>query len=304
MRRPILRQDITFISQGVRCSGWLYLPDLQEKQPSAAIVMAHGFSCVKEQDLDRFAERFVKAGFVVLVFDYRYFGQSEGEPRGQLFPLEQIEDYRNAISWLSGQPEVDPERIGVWGTSFSGGLVLQLSVFDRRVKAVVAQVPSVLNYESYRSMDVELFDSCTRFLIQDRIARYHTGEVNYLKVVAPNGEPCVLSGLESYQSLMAMGEKAPNWRNCVTVETLEKIREYDPTNHIRFIAPTPLLIIGAEQDALIPAPLLINVYERANEPKRLLMLPCRHFDVYTVESVFIRVADAATEWFGQHLCGD
>ncbi|OGK87839.1 MAG: hypothetical protein A2X52_13370 [Candidatus Rokubacteria bacterium GWC2_70_16] len=116
-----MRRDVTFVSGGLRCSGWLYTPDsIAEGLRPPAVVMAHGFSAVKEQGLDRFAERFAAAGLVTLVFDYRYFGASEGMPRGRLFPADQIEDYRNAITWLSEQPEVGAARIGLWGTSYRG----------------------------------------------------------------------------------------------------------------------------------------------------------------------------------------
>lgn len=300
-----MRQDVTFMSQGLRCSAWLYVPDdPAEDRKAPAIVMAHGFSCVKEQCLDRFAERFAGAGFAALLFDYRFFGQSEGEPRGQLFPLEQIEDYRNAITWLSDHPQVDPERIGAWGTSFSGGLVFHLSVFDRRIKAAVVQVPSVLNYENRWAADPGTEDPLAEFLLQDRLARYRTGAVNTLNVVAPEGEPCVLSGQESYEAYMALSDNAPTWLNKVTVESLEKIREYDPTRYIHLIAPTPLLIIGAEHDSLIPGTLVAEAYERAREPKELLMLPCRHFDVYGGEPWFAEAAGAAVRWFGRHLRGN
>jgi dipeptidyl aminopeptidase/acylaminoacyl peptidase len=116
-----MRQDVAFTSQGLRCAGWLYTPDDRrpgERRP--AIVMAHGFSAVKEMHLASFAERFCAAGFVTLVFDYRYFGDSEGGPRSQLFPHEQHEDYRSAITWVSLRDDVDPTRIGVWGSSYSG----------------------------------------------------------------------------------------------------------------------------------------------------------------------------------------
>ena len=82
-----MRDDVTFLSQGLRCAGWLYLPDdLKSGEQRPAIIMAPGFSAVKEMYLDAFAERFVAAGFVTLVFDYRYQGASEGEPWGQIFP--------------------------------------------------------------------------------------------------------------------------------------------------------------------------------------------------------------------------
>ena len=80
---------------------------------------------------------------MVLVFDFRFLGASDGNPRGQIIPHEQQEDYRNAITWMSLQPEVDADRIGVWGTSLAGGHVLHLAAFDRRIKAVVAQVPTI-----------------------------------------------------------------------------------------------------------------------------------------------------------------
>jgi hypothetical protein len=300
-----MRHDASFTSQGLRLSAWLYVPDnLAPGRRAPAIAMGHGFSCVKEQGLDRFARRFAEAGFVVLAFDYRFFGQSQGRPRGQLFPLEQIEDYRNAVSWLCAQPQVDPERIAAWGTSFSGGLVLHLAAFDRRIKAVAAQVPSVLTCDHFRAMDPDQDDAYARFLLQDRAARYATGAVNYLNVVAGLGEPCVLSGAECREAFLALGDSAPSWLNAVTVESLEKIQEFDPARFIHRIAPTPLLVIAAEHDSLIPAELVARAFERAGQPKRMLMLPCRHFDVYGLEPWFSLAADAAADWFVRHVSGN
>lgn len=297
-----MRHDVTFLSQGQRISAWLHVPDtLAEGRKAPAVVMAHGFSCVKEQGLNHFAESFCAAGMLALVFDYRCFGHSGGEPRGQLFALEQVEDYRNAISWLSAQPQVDAGRIGAWGTSFSGGLVLHLAVFDRRVKAVVAQVPSVLNCDNSPALAVGDDAPLTRFLLEDRAARHATGVVNRLPVVAPEGQPCVLSGRECHEAYMALSAEAPSWRNEITVESLEKLCEFDPIQHIQRIAPTPLLLIGAEQDTLIPVELVVQAHERAREPKELLLLPCRHFDVYTDGAWRTRAAAAATEWFRRHL---
>src|SRR5947209_5527296 len=101
-----MRRDLTFNRPGPQCAGWFYLPDtLPPGQKAPAVVMANAFSAVKEIYTDRFAERFAAAGFAVLLFDYRYSGDSEGEPRGQIFPQEQVDDLRNAISWLGLQPE-------------------------------------------------------------------------------------------------------------------------------------------------------------------------------------------------------
>ena len=146
------RRDVTIPSQGLKLAAWYYTPTgVQPGQKVPAIVMAHGFSGVKEMYLDNFARKFAEAGFAVVVFDYRFFGGSEGEPRGQLLWPEQIQDYRNAITWAGLQNEVDPQRIGVWGTSYSGGHVLYLGAYDRRIKAIVAQVPVADVWDTYFS---------------------------------------------------------------------------------------------------------------------------------------------------------
>lgn len=296
-----MREDISFKSKGLECRGWLYLPDDNKagtKYPT--IVMAHGFSAVKEQGLSNFAEHFVRAGFVVLVFDYRSFGDSEGEPRCQIFPLEMVEDYRNAISWASEHTNVDRDRIGIWGTSYSGGLVAYVGAIDKRAQAVVAQVPSIIGPESRRNMNPEKWDSIGEFLLQDRIARYSTGKINYMKVVSSVGEPCVLPGQENYDALMGMASVAPNWRNEITVESLEKIREFDPVSRIHMIAPRALLVIAAEKDNLIPLETVKVSFEKSSEPKGLITYPILHFDIYT-DPWQTKAANAAIDWFKRHL---
>lgn len=107
------KENVSFLSEGLTCKGWLYIPSENNGKEKSAIVMAHGFSAVKEMHLANFAERFAEAGFVVLVFDYRYTGESEGEPRQNIIPFEQHQDYKNAISWISTHPVVDDDRIGI-----------------------------------------------------------------------------------------------------------------------------------------------------------------------------------------------
>lgn len=294
-----MRKNVEFISNGLLCRGWFYVPDdLKENQKAPAVVMAHGFSAVKEQVLPEYAERFAAAGFVILVFDYRCFGESEGEPRSQLFPLEMVEDYRNAISWLYYQPEVDPKRIGIWGTSYSGGLVVYVGTHDKRVKAVVAQVPATFYPGSRRAMNPEKWDSIGQILLQDRIDRYKTGVVKYMKVVAPEGEPCVLPGKEAYDGYMEI--KVPNWRNQVSLESLEKIREFDPVSLVHMMAPTALLLIPAEKDNLLPIATVKELYEKAQEPKAMNILPIRHFEVYK-EPWFSKTVSMATAWYQKYL---
>jgi fermentation-respiration switch protein FrsA (DUF1100 family) len=295
-----MRTTISFDSRGLRCGGWLYEPDAPRPRPGPAIVMAHGLSAVKEQALPDYARQFAAAGFVTLVFDYRCFGDSAGEPRGQLFPLDMVEDYRNAITWLSTQPAVDPQRIGAWGTSFSGGYVLYLGSFDRRVKAFVAQVPNVATPESRHARSPQKWESDGQAMISDRVERYRTGALNYVKVVAPPGEPCIISGKTAYDFFMGSRDTAPNWRNQLTRESLEKMREFDPVSSIALMAPAALLLIAAERDELIPLEAVNGVYQRAGEPKAMRTLPITHFEIY-YEPWLSQAAAEAIRWFEQHL---
>jgi uncharacterized protein len=300
-RRSRMRKEITFKSQGLKCRGWLYVPDDRKPgQKVPAIVLAHGMTCLKEHCLPQVAECFVQAGFVALTFDYRFFGESEGEPRSQIFALEQVEDYRNAISWVSEQPEVDPERIGIWGTSYSGGLVLWVGTYDRRVKAVVAQNPSALNPDSRRALNPAGWDKMNESLISDRRERYRTGTVRYLPVVSAADEPCLLPGPAAYAGFMSVQSAAPNWVNQVTLESVEKIREFDPVSLVHLMSPTALLLIPAERDGIIPLAAVKDTFARAREPKALSVFPITHFQFYT-EPWLSQAAGQAVQWYKKYL---
>jgi fermentation-respiration switch protein FrsA (DUF1100 family) len=293
-------EKVSFRSKGLNCSGLLYVPRDYQGRRAPAIVMAHGLSAVKEQSLPEYAAKFVDAGFVTLVFDYRFFGESDGEPRCQLFPLEMVEDYRNAITWISDQPCVDPARVGIWGTSFSGGYVLYVGAFDRRVKAVVAQVPAVGSPISRYGRSPERWERDSRAMIADRVHRYRTGTIEYVKVVAAPGETCIIPGQSAYDFFVGSQASAPNWRNQLTRESLEKMREFDNITSIGLISPTPLLILAAERDELISIETLNSVFEKAGEPKSLATLPITHFEVYR-EPWLSKAAEAAAGWFKKHL---
>jgi len=140
------RRNIEFgVEGGVTLRGWLFVPGA--KGPAPAITMAHGYAGVKEHGLERFARAFAEAGFVVLVHDHRHFGASDGAERGDVDPWQQIADWRRAISFLESRPEVDTAQIGIWGTSYAGGHAIVLGATDRRLRAVVAQVPTISGFE-------------------------------------------------------------------------------------------------------------------------------------------------------------
>lgn len=297
----VMREDVEFPSEGVTCRGWWTVPDGAPGRVPV-IVMAHGFSAVKEMALDRFADAFAQAGLASLVFDYRGLGASDGEPRQDLDPHAQITDYRNAISWVRARREVDPTRVGVWGTSYSGANVLMVAALDRRVKAVVSQVPLIDGWETFARMSgVEVRDALVAALIDERERLYAGGAPQMMPVVAPDDGPAALPGDESWQWFQSYASRAATWRNEITLRSLERLLEYAPLRWIDRIAPTPLLMIAAERD-FIPIDLTREAFARAGEPKKLVVLPAGHFAPYEPPH-FATASGLAVEWFRQHLGG-
>jgi fermentation-respiration switch protein FrsA (DUF1100 family) len=293
-----MRTDVAFTSEGVTCRGWLYVPERAARTRVPAVVMAHGFSAVKEMRLDRFAEAFAAAGLASVVFDYRGLGASDGEPRQDLDPHAQLRDYRNAISFARRRPEIDPERIGVWGSSYSGGHALMLGALDRRVRAVVAQVPLIDAHEWLRGMGDEPLASLVAAQIAERERIYDGGAPAMMPVV---GDPsAALSTPDAEAWFRNVAPLAPTWRNEVTLRSWERILEYSPLRWIDRIAPTPLLIVAAEHDVICPVQLARAAFARAGDPKELVVLPVGHFDPYE-PPCFADAAGAAVAWFGRHL---
>ncbi len=296
-----MRQDIEFDAEGVTLRGWLYLPD-GATGPAPTIVMAHGFSAVKEMYLDTFAEAFAAAGLGAVVFDNRNFGASDGEPRQEIDPWAQVRDYRHAITWAQAHPQVDASHIGVWGSSYSGGHVLVLGAIDKRIKCVVAQVPLVSGFRNIQRLVRQDFLAPNRALFeQDRAARYRGEAPAMIPVV--DADPMAASALptpDSWEWFSETGKtRAPAWRNEVTLRTVEMLMEYEPAAYLERISPTPLLMVVAAGDHLTPTDLALEAYQQAREPKRLVLLPGAHFDAYVKD--FDAASAAARDWFLEHL---
>lgn len=299
-----MRRDIAFDAEGVTLRGWFYYPD-GASGPVPTVVMAHGFSAVKEMYLDRYAEVFSEAGLGALVFDNRNFGASDGEPRQEIDPWAQARDYRHAITYARSLPEVDRERIGIWGSSYSGGHVLVVAAIDKRVRCVVSQVPLVSGYRNVlRLVRNDVVVQLRAQLDADREARFAGQPPGMIAVVSedPTTTPCALPTPDSWQWFTETGRtRAPAWRNEVTLRSIEMLMEYEPLAYIERIAPTPLLMVVAANDVLTPTDLALEAYNRALEPKKLVILPGGHFDAYTKD--FELAAGVARDWFLDHLTG-
>ncbi|WP_067819589.1 alpha/beta hydrolase [Nocardia inohanensis] len=146
----VRRREVAFPSGQDECAAWLYTsPDLDGPRPM--VIMAHGLGAVREMRLDAYAQRFAEAGWSVLVFDYRHLGASGGVPRQLLDIGRQRADWHAALAFARALPEVDVDRIALWGSSFGGGHVLQVVSEDTHIAAVVAQCPFTDGPASLRS---------------------------------------------------------------------------------------------------------------------------------------------------------
>ncbi len=298
------RQDIAFNTEdNVTLRGWLYLPD-NAKAPVPAIVMAHGYAAVKEMYLDKYAAVFAEIGFAVLVYDHRNFGASAGEPRQEVDPWAQVRDYRDGITYLGTLPAIDDARIGVWGSSYSGGHALVVAAIDRRVACVVSQVPLVSGLNNARRLvRADMWATVRRMFNKDRAARYAGKPPAMIPVVTPPDKPhgpCALPTPDAWQWFTTTCEmRAPAWQNEVTLRSVEMLHEYEPAAYLPAISPTPLLMIVGRTDHLTMVELALGAYAKALEPKQLCILEGGHFDAYI--ETFDESSAAARDWFAQHL---
>jgi len=245
-------------------------------------------------DSRRLRQDFRRGCFVALTFDYRGYGGSEGIRR-RLIPMEQIHDIRNAISIFETLPEVDPDRIGLWGTSFGGANAPYTAAVDTRIKAVVGQV-GFGDGERFL-LDTRRFGERAELLkkvAEDRRRRAVEGAGNRLSP---------LDALNSAQTNAFLGDSLKNvapTRIDISWETIEKTLEYKPIEVIDRIAPRALLLIGARDDDLCKIEGYEKLYDRAREPKKLVVLPITHYEIYGGKWLE-ESSRLAVEWFNRFI---
>lgn len=295
----VTKRDVEFEAErSVRLRGWLFTPEAHELMP--AITMAHGYAGVKEFGLERFAKAFAEAGFVVLVHDHRNFGASDGENRGDVDPWQQIADWRRAISFLQSRPEVDPKRIGIWGTSYAGGHAIVLGATDRRLRCVVAQVPTTSGYEQgLRRIPPEGVAALEEAFAEDERAQFRGEPPRRQKVVSD--DPSVPAAYHAKDAIAFYLQPVRDgvWDNSVTLRSTRAARMYEPGIWVPRVSPTPLLMVVALSDTVTITDLALAAYRRALEPKRLALISGGHFDPYLDQ--FPVAEAAATKWFSEHL---
>jgi dienelactone hydrolase len=299
----VTAKEVTYFSDGVACYAKIFFPKgFSPSGKTPGVVLGQGWAGT-HFSIEKYGARFAARGLVAMVIDYRGWGSSDGfisqarptvttagsgptrddkrtsatttdvvTKRTRLIPMKQVEDYRNAISYLQGEQGVDPDRIGVWGSSFAGGNVIVVAALDSRVKAVVGQVPSIAGKNSPPG-PVPLRGR----LLEDAIKRARTGQ---------GGE----------------FETGFSTRRMIDVETQQMVAEYRPFHYLKSVGDRPVLLIPAEKDELINN--RDNSYaalEVLTGPKKLIDVPgVTHFEIY-IDAAFEISSNAAADWFRQHL---
>jgi uncharacterized protein len=280
------RQDVTFSSHGATLRGWLYRPE--RAAPGPGVVMAHGYTAVREMFLDDYAAVFAAAGLATLVYDHFGFGASAGAPRQFPSASIQLEGYRDAIAWLAAQPEVAPGRVGIWGTSNSGGHVIVLASEDLPIRCAVAQVPGL-------GEGAPGVSPATVAAIAAALAAGRVDDVIPAVSATRDGLGIMFEdGAYDWFTRVA-AERAPGWRDEVRVGALtDGVRPLDHLHRAR----VPLLLIVAPLDRLTPPGPAVRL--AAGLPAvEVVELSGGHFDAYEAE--FAASSQAAAAWFRRFL---
>jgi alpha-beta hydrolase superfamily lysophospholipase len=274
-RSDVTAEPVHFYSDGVRLVGDVYAPP-GDGQPRPAVVTCHGFGGIKQFYLADIAAELSRHGFVTLAFDYRGFGGSEGE-RHRLRPLEQVADVLAAITYLGTRAEVDAGRIGVYGTSFGGGIAVTAAAQEPQVRAAVCAVGiadcgrwlrSLRRYWEWLDFEKELEADRRNRVLTGRSRRVDPNEV-------------MVKDPESLQHDVFVQENWPERKFDLDLASADAIIAFRPVEWIERISPRPVLIIGVDEDALTPYEHTEMLYAAAGEPKQLIQLGgVAHHDIY------------------------
>jgi len=295
------RSDVTFQSGGTRCAAWLYRPAENGGGLTPCVVLGHGFSAVRDQRLDAYAERFVRAGLTALVFDYRHFGDSDGEPRQLLDIRRQLEDWRAAIACARTLEAVDPARIAIWGSSFSGGHVMTLAAGDPSLAAAVSQVAFADGLSTLPSpAGIGQALRLTREGLRDQFAALRGQPPRMVAVAGPPGSKSVMNTPDAMPGFQAITPPGSTWRNEVAARIALHVGRYRPARQAGKIR-CPILFCVADNDQLTPPRPVLEAAGKAPraEVKRY---PIGHFDIYVGEW-FERAVTDQTDFLTRHLLG-
>lgn len=294
-------QNISFKSKDGTCAGVLTRPE-GVSGPTPLVIMAGGWCYVKELVMPHYAKFFHQIGCATLRFDYRNFGDSSGERRQHLDPWEQIEDYRNALTFAETLEGIDASSLGVWGISYSGGHVLVTAAIDPRVKFAISTIPVIDGFQTMRRVHGEArFAELQRLTLADRRSR-------------GKGEPGAnmpMSSLTPFEELSAWPvplchkvfneikhREAPNHEHFNTIESVELLTHYNVVPFCSRIIETPVLMTTAAGDNITSADLETQAFNSVANPNKTFVAVegVTHMSLYSDVNDLGKVGRVQGKW--------
>lgn len=292
-----MRRRVTFYSDGIELAGYVFEPDdLRPGERRSGVVVCHGFGASQDRVLPEVAAHLAEQGYVAFTLDYRGFGESQG-PRWRMIPQEQVRDIRNAITFLQTQPSVDPDAIGLWGTSFGGANVTFVAGVDRRVQCTVSLVGVGCGERWLRSMRRAWeWREFREGLDEDWRQQVATGQsrmVDRTEIMLPDPP--------SRAAIEATLAQFPTMCRQLPLETARAVLDFHPEEVVAKIAPRAILFVVAGLDGLVLNELTRELYDLAGQPKRWVVIPgLQHYEMYAPEHLPKALAET-TAWYAEHL---
>jgi pimeloyl-ACP methyl ester carboxylesterase len=290
------RSDVTFPSGSAACAAWLYRPE--GGGPHPLVVMAHGFSGTRELRLDAYADRFCAAGVGALLFDYRHFGASPGEPRQLLDIARQQADYHAAIAHARSLDWVDPDRVAVFGSSFSGGHVIAVAADDPRIAAVVSQCPFTDGLASLPRLGPANLAKATSAGLRDQLRALTGRAPHYIPAVGVPGSFAVMTTPDSKSGFESLLPPQHHWENRVAARITLRVGTYRPGRDAAKLR-CPALFCVCDRDSVAPAERTLKLVARAPRGE-IRRYPVGHFEIYVGEPWEQAVSDQ-TEFLTRSL---
>ena len=294
------KKDVSFAVKGTSLHAWLYLPE-NLSAPVPCIIMGHGFGGTKDMGLESYAVRYQKAGFAVLVFDYRHFGKSGGEPRQLIWIPYQLEDWSTAIKYVRSLKEIDSRRIALWGTSMSGGHVIVTAAKDNQIACVVAQCPGLDGRASgemlFKRVGIGYLLRMIMHGQRDYFRSWFGLSPHKIPIVGKPGSIACLTTPDAYEGFQ---NHAPNtFINEVCARILLRGDNYRPVKHAQNVR-CPVLLQICEHDSIIPKGAAEETEKNLGKYAEAIYYPIGHFDIY-IGDYFEKSVSDQIKFFKKHL---
>jgi len=286
----LAQETLSFLSGGERCMADLYRPDAST--PTALVIMAHGLGGTRNMRLPAFAERFATAGYACLVFDYRHFGDSGGQPRQLLDIQRQLADWRAAIEFAKTLPYIDKTRLVLWGTSFGGGHVLATAAGRDDIAAVIAQCPFTNGLASTLATEKLVSVRLTALALRDRLGSFVGADPLLVPLAGHPGETAFMTAPDAWSGYMGLIQPGENYRNEAAARFALDIVRYYPGRQTPKIS-APVLFCVCDTDTVAPAAQTLR-HARKAPRHEIKQYSHGHFDIYVGDAFESVVGDQVT----------